>query len=132
MSHKYLNDFLKNGCGIQMSQATPPIFSKLFKHMYRKFFWTFGDHCFNFSFVSDLSWSRVLEAINRYGVIFTFWKKIQKVIVRPCLMSKKYDLLTFEDFFMNFLLELKFLILSHPVTSKQPLKIVQILLVHPV
>ena len=47
-------------------------------------------------------------------------------------MSKKYDLLTFEDFFMNFLLELKFLILSHPVTSKQPLKIVQILLVHPV
>ena len=47
-------------------------------------------------------------------------------------MSKKYDLLTFEDFFMNFLLELKFLILSHPVTSKQPHKIVQILLVHPV
>ena len=47
-------------------------------------------------------------------------------------MSKKYDLLTFEDFFMNFLLELKFLILSHPVTSKQPHKIVQILLGHPV
>ena len=47
-------------------------------------------------------------------------------------MSKKYDLLTFEDFFMNFLLELKFLILSHPVTSKQPHKIVQILLTHPV
>ena len=47
-------------------------------------------------------------------------------------MSKKYDLLTFEDFFMNFLLELKFLILSHPVTSKQPHKIVQIHMGHPV
>ena len=47
-------------------------------------------------------------------------------------MSKKYDLLTFEDFFMNFLLELKFLILSHPVTSKQPHEIVQIHMHHPV
>ena len=33
---------------------------------------------------------------------------------------------------MNFLLELRFFILSHPVTSKQPQKIVQIHIVHPV
>ena len=33
---------------------------------------------------------------------------------------------------MNFLLELKFFILSHPVTSKQPHKIVQIHMRHPV
>jgi hypothetical protein len=33
---------------------------------------------------------------------------------------------------MNFSLELKFFILSHPVTSKQPHKIVQILMGHPV
>ena len=47
-------------------------------------------------------------------------------------MSKKYTLLTFKGICMNFLLQLKFLILSHPVTSKQPHKIVQILLTHPV
>ena len=33
---------------------------------------------------------------------------------------------------MNFLLELKFFILIHPVTSKQPHKIVQIHMRHPV
>ena len=33
---------------------------------------------------------------------------------------------------MNFSLELKKIILSHPVTSKQPHKIVQILMGHPV
>ena len=33
---------------------------------------------------------------------------------------------------MNFLLELKFFILSHPLTSKQPRKIVQIHMPHPV
>ena len=33
---------------------------------------------------------------------------------------------------MNFLLKLKIFILDHPVTFKQPLKIVQILLGHPV
>ena len=47
-------------------------------------------------------------------------------------MSKKYTLLTFKGICMNFLLKLKFFILGHPVTSKQPYKIVQILLVHPV
>ena len=47
-------------------------------------------------------------------------------------MSNEYTLLTFKDICMNFLLELKFFILSHPVTSRQPHKIVQILLGHPV
>ena len=47
-------------------------------------------------------------------------------------MSKKYTLLTFQGNCMNFLLELKFFILSHPVTSKQPPKIVQIHMRHPV
>jgi hypothetical protein len=40
--------------------------------------------------------------------------------------------LTFKGICMNFLLELKFFILSHPVTSKQPHKIVQIHKGHPV
>ena len=47
-------------------------------------------------------------------------------------MSKKYTLLTFKGICMNFLLELEFLILSHPVTSKQPREIVQIHMHHPV
>ena len=33
---------------------------------------------------------------------------------------------------MNFLLELKFFVLSHPLTSKQPPKVVQIHMTHPV
>ena len=44
----------------------------------------------------------------------------------------KNILLTFKGNCMNFSLELLFFILSHPVTSKQPHKIVQILLGHPV
>ena len=59
-------------------------------------------------------------------------KIFQKVIVRPFLMSKKYTLLTFKGIYMIFLLELKFSILSHPPTSKQPCKIVQIHMHHPV
>ena len=47
-------------------------------------------------------------------------------------MSQKNILLTFKGFCMNFSLELKKNILSHPVTSKQPHKIVQILMRHPV
>ena len=47
-------------------------------------------------------------------------------------MSKRYTLLTFKGICMNFLLKLNFFIFGHPVTSKQPHKIVQILLVHPV
>ena len=45
-------------------------------------------------------------------------------------MSKKHTLLTFKGICMNFLLELIFFILSHPVTSKQPHKIVHMR--HPV
>ena len=47
-------------------------------------------------------------------------------------MSQKIILLTFKGFCMNFSLELKKIISSHPVTSKQPHKIVQILMRHPV
>ena len=47
-------------------------------------------------------------------------------------MSKKYTLLTFKSICINFLLKLKFVILGHPVTSKHPHKIVQILVGHPV
>ena len=52
--------------------------------------------------------------------------------MRPCLMSQKYILLTFKGICMNFSLELKKTILSHPVTSKQPPEIVQIHMRHPV
>ena len=45
---------------------------------------------------------------------------------------KKNTLLTFKGICMNFLLELRFFILSHPVTSKQPHKIIQIHMGHPV
>ena len=47
-------------------------------------------------------------------------------------MSQKIFLLTFKGICMNFLLELNFFILSHPVTSKQPHKVVQIHMGHPV
>ena len=47
-------------------------------------------------------------------------------------MSKKYALLTFKGICMNFLLELKTIIPSHPVTFKQPHKIVQVHVGHPV
>ena len=70
--------FFKNGCGIQMSQATPTKLSMLFKHNYDKLPWKFGHHSLNFSFVHGPSWLRALESIQRYGVIFSFWKKISK------------------------------------------------------
>ena len=47
-------------------------------------------------------------------------------------MSKKYTILTFKGICINFLLELKRCILSHPVTSKQPHKTVQIHMGYPV
>ena len=47
-------------------------------------------------------------------------------------MSKKYTLLTLKGICMNILLEMKFFISSHAVTSKQPHKIVQIHMGHPV
>ena len=52
--------------------------------------------------------------------------------MRPCLMSQKYISLTFKGICMNFSLELNIFILSHSVTSKQPHKIVQIHMRHPV
>ena len=48
------------------------------------------------------------------------------------MLQKIFFLLSFKGNCMNFLLELKFFILSHPVTSKQPHKIVQRLMGHPV
>ena len=48
------------------------------------------------------------------------------------MMSKKYTLLTFKGISMHFFLELIFFILSHPVTSEQPHKVVQIHMGHPV
>ena len=42
-------------------------------------------------------------------------------------MSQKYILLIFKGICMNLSLELKCFILSHPVTSQQPHKIVQII-----
>ena len=45
--------------------------------------------------------------------------------MRPCLMSQKIFLLTSKSNCINFSLELKFFILSHPVDSKQPRKMVQ-------
>ena len=47
-------------------------------------------------------------------------------------MSQNIFLLAFKGICMNFLLELNFFILSHPVTSKQPHKVVQIHMGHPV
>ena len=35
--------FFKNGCGIQISQATPTKFAMLFEPNYGKLFWKFGD-----------------------------------------------------------------------------------------
>ena len=122
----------ESGCGIQVSQATPTKFSMLFKHNYGKLSWKFGDHSLNFSFVHGPSCLRVLESIHRYGIFLLFVKNFQKVIVRPCLMSKKCTLLTFKGICMIFLLELIFFILSHPLTSKQPPKVVQIHMTHSV
>ena len=94
--------FLKSGCGIQMSQATPTKFSMLFKHNYGKLFWKFGDHSFNFTFVHGPSWLRVLESIHRYGVIFTFWKKNSKGHCEAMLDVKKIWFIDFWRFFHEF------------------------------
>ena len=93
VSHKYLNDFFSNGCGIQMSQATPTKFSMPFKHNYGKLSWKFGDHSFNFSFVHGPSWLRVLESIHSsvdilldltHSTEILSWKKI----IEPVESSK--------------------------------------------
>jgi hypothetical protein len=130
--HMYLNDFLKMGVASKWVKPRLQNFLCFFKHDYGKLFWKFGDHSFNFSFVHGPSWLRVLESIHRYGVIFTFWKKKSKGHCEAMLDVKKYTILTFKGICMNFLLEFKKIILSHPVTSKQPHKIVQIHMRHPV
>ena len=85
----------ESGCGIQMSQATPTKFSMLFKHNYGKLSWKFGDHSLNFSFVHGPSWLRILESIHRYGVIFTFCKKISKGHCEAMLDVKKIYFIDF-------------------------------------
>ena len=129
VSHKYLNDFLKMGV---TSKWVKPSLQMLFKHNYGKLFWKFGDHSLNFFFVHGPSWLRTLEFIHRYGLVFTFCKKNSKDHCEAMLDVKKDTLLTFKGISMNFLLELNFFILSHPLTSKQPPKVVQIHMTHPV
>ena len=85
----------ESGCGIQVSQATPTKFSMLFKHNYGKLSWKFGDHSLNFSFVHGPSWLRILESIHRYGVIFTFCKKISKGHCEAMLDVKKIYFIDF-------------------------------------
>ena len=63
--------FLKSGCGIQMSQATPTKFSMLFKHNYSKLFWKFGDHSFNFSFVHGPSYTQPFRTLFLFKSIWT-------------------------------------------------------------
>ena len=108
----------ESGCGIQVSQATPTKFSMLFKHNYGKLSWKFGDHSLNFSFVHGPSWLRILESIHRYGVIFTFCKKISKGHCEAMLDVKKYTLLTFKGICMNFSLELIFFYFKSPSDLK--------------
>jgi len=85
----------ESGCGIQVSPATPTKFSMLFKHNYCKLSWKFGDHSLNFSFVHGPSWLRILESIHRYGVIFTFCKKISKGHCEAMLDVKKIYFIDF-------------------------------------
>ena len=87
--------FFKNGCGIQMSQATPTKFSMLFKHNFDKLSWKFGDHSLNFSFVHGLFWLRILESIHRYGIIVTFCKKKSKGHCEAILDVKKIYFIDF-------------------------------------
>ena len=110
--------FLKSGCGIRMSQATPTKFSMLFKHNYGKLFWKFVDHSFNFSFVYGPSWLKAFESIHRYGVIFTFWKTFSKGHCEAMLDVTKNILLTFKGVCMNFSLELNFFYLKSPSDLK--------------
>ena len=119
MSHMYLGD----GCGIQMSQATPTKFSVLFKHTYSKLFWKFGGQFFL------CPWpycATVLEAINRYGVKTAFYSL---KVGSHC--EGMFDV-TKNLFHWLFTGIQKKNILSHPVTSRQPHKIVQILMRHTV
>ena len=106
--------FFKNGCGIQMSQATPTKFSMLLKHNYGQLFLKFGDHSFKFSFVHGPSWLRVLESIHRYGVIFTFWKKSSKDHCEAMLDVKKIYFIDFQRYLHEFFTEIEIFYLRSP------------------
>ena len=77
---------------------------------------------------------------NKINTKYNLWKRNFKVLDFKSRRSlwghawcyKKYILLTFKGICINFSLELKKIILSHPVTSKQPPEIVQIHMRHPV
>ena len=105
-----------------MSQAMSTKFSMLFMHTYGKIYWKFGCHSSNYFFVHGLSVPGYWEAIN---TVCTLVFKSRRSLWDHGWCHKKYFLSIFKGICMNFSLELKFFILSHPVTSKQPHKIVQ-------
>ena len=78
--------------------------------------------------------SRVLEAMNRYWcACCTLVFKSRRSLWGQALCHKNYFSLTFKGNCVNSLLELIFFfILNHSVTSKQPHKIVQMHMRHPV
>ena len=96
---------------------------------------------FSNKLTSNLGVFNIFKA-NKINIKFTLQKRNFKVLVFKSRKGhceamldatrNKYVLLTIEGIFMNFSLELLFFVSSHPVTSKQPHKIVQILLSHPV
>ena len=96
-------------------------------------------HFFSNNVTSKLEVFNIFKA-NKINIKCTLQKRNFKDLVFKSRRSfwgqawchKKIILLTFKDFCMNFSLELREIILSHPVTSKQPHKIVQILMRHPV
>ena len=96
-------------------------------------------HFFSNNVTSKLGVFNIFKA-DKINIKCTLQKRNFKVLVFKSRRSfwghawchKKNILLTFKGFCMNFSLELKKIIVSHPVTSKQPHKIVQILMRHPV
>ena len=112
----------------------------LYKWPLYDLFWPFFCHSFfPHNVTSKLGVFNIFKA-NKINIKCTLQKRNFKVLVFKSRRSfwghawchKKNILLTFKGFCMNFSLELKKIILSHPVTSKQPHKIVQILMRHPV
>ena len=96
-------------------------------------------HFFSNNVTSKLGVFNIFKA-DKINIKGTLQKRNFKVLVFKSRRSfwghawchKKNILLTFKGFCMNFSLELKKNISSHSVTSKQPHKIVQILMRHPV
>ena len=98
-----------------------------------------ANYFFSNKVTSNLGVFNIFKA-NKMNIKFTLQKRNFKVLVFKSKRSlwghaschKKNILLTYKGKCMNFSLELLFFVSSHPVTSKQPHKIVQILLGHPV